>query len=209
VAADTTAAEIVAAYFEAIGGIEAIKAIEERRMRYTVFLFGREPYQMEQIWTRPNRLQMGEPGDPSYLLTVGEESWQVTSEGRDQLPASAAESLRWMADIDGPLVDSFEKGVTLEYTGVVPFDMVGLRRVTATFPSGHQWEYLFDPTTGLLRKLIKPSYFLVNDQITRGPDSHLLYYDYHSIAGVLYPRYWIQAADDHVHLFVADEIEIR
>jgi hypothetical protein len=113
------------------------------------------------------------------------------------------------ADIDGPLVDPVEKGVTLSYAGVVRYDMVDLFRVTATFADGVQWEYFFDARTGLLRRLTQPSFMMMNDQITRGPDAHYFYYDYRAVEGVLYPHMWIQSTDEHTHLFVVEDMEIR
>ena len=69
--------------------------------------------------------------------------------------------------------------------------------------------YFFDASTGLLRRMTQPSFMMLNDQITRGPDAHYFYYDYRSVAGVQYPHLWIQATDDHTHLFVAEDMQIR
>lgn len=164
---------------------------------------------MERTWTRPNSMQTGSPGATTYTLTEGERSWRVTPEGRRELPSAIARSLAKQADIDGPLVDPVEKGVTLAYAGVVRYDMVDLHRVTATFTDGVQWEYFFDARTGLLRRMTQPSFVMLNDQITRGPDAHYFYYDYRTVAGVLYPHLWVQSADDHTHAFVVEHMQVR
>jgi len=209
VAADTSAEAVVAAYIAAIGGVDAVKAVTIKRMTYRVHMFGREPYIMERTWTRPATMQTGAPGGTTYTLTEGERSWRVSPEGRQELPSQVARSLSKQADIDGPLIDPVEKGVKLSYEGVVRYDMVDLHQVTATFADGVQWEYFFDVSTGLLRRFTQPSFMMLNDQITRGPDAQYFYYDYRAVAGVLYPHMWIQSSDEHTHLFVVEDMQIR
>ena len=209
VTADTSAEDIVAAYIEAIGGVDAVKAVVGKRMTYRVHMFGRESYLMERIWTRPNSMQTGSPGATTYTLTEADRSWRVTPEERRELPALVARSLARQADIDGPLVDPTEKGVTLAYSGIVSYDLVELHHVTATFSDGVQWEYYFDAHTGLLRRLTQPSFMMLNDRITRGPDAHHFYYDYRAVGGVLYPHLWVQSTDDHTHVFVVEDMELR
>jgi len=209
VAADTSAEAVVAAHIAAIGGVDAVKAVTIKRMTYRVHMFGRESYIMERTWTRPATMQTGGPEGTTYTLTEAERSWRVSPQGRQELPSQVASSLSKQADIDGPLVDPAEKGVTLSYAGVVRYDMVDLHQVTATFADGVQWEYFFDASTGLLRRFTQPSFMMLNDQITRGPDAQFFYYDYRTVAGVLYPYMWIQSSDEHTHLFVVEDMQIR
>ena len=209
VAADTSAEAVVAAYIEAIGRVEAVKAVAIKRMTYRVHMFGRESYVMERTWTRPTTMQTGAPGGTTFTLTEGERSWRVSPESRQELPSQVARSLSKQADIDGPLIDPVEKGVTLSYAGVVRYDMVDLHQITATFADGVRWEYFFDASTGLLRRFTQPSFMMLNDQISRGPDAHYFYYDYRAVGGVLYPHMWIQSTDEHTHLFVVEDMQIR
>ena len=143
------------------------------------------------------------------MLTEGDRSWRVNPEGRQELPPQVARSLAKQADIDGPLIDPAQKGVTLSYAGVVRYDMVDLHQVTATFADGVQWEYFFDASSDLLRRMTQPSFMMLNDQITRGPDAHYFYYDYRAVGGVLYPHLWVQSTDEHTHLFVVEDMQIR
>lgn len=205
---ETTAEQVVATYLEALGGVDAIKAIESRRMTYWVHTFGREAYLMERSWTRPHTMRSSPPGAAAYTLTEGEISWRVSPEGRQELPAGAAGSLSKLADIDGPLVDPSTKDITLAYSGVVHFDLSEMHHVKLTYSDGIQWELFFDSRTGLLRKMTKPSFYMVGDEITRGPDAHTYYYDYRSVGDLLYPHYWIQATEDHTHLFVVEAIHL-
>ena len=203
-----TAEEVIATYLETIGGVDAVKAIQSRRMTYWVHMFGRDAYLMEQLWTRPNGLRMGPPGADEYTLVEGEKAWRVGPEGRQELPEGAAASLGKLADIDGPLVDPAEKGVKLAYSGLLQYDMSELHNVTVTFADGTAWEFFFDSRTGLLRRVTKPSYYMLNGEISRGPDTHTYYYDYRPVGEVLYPHHWVQATETHTHLFVVEEIEL-
>ena len=205
---ETTAQEVVAKYLETIGGVDAIKAVESKRMTYWVHMFGRDAYKMERIWTRPNTMRTGFPGAPAYTLTEGGKSWRVGPEGRQELPEGVAGSLSKLADIDGPLVDPAEKNITLAYSGVVRYDMSELHHVTVTFGDGAQWELYFDSRTGLLRKMTQPSYYMLNNEISRGPDTDTYYYDYRPVGSLLFPHFWVQASEDHTHLLVVDEITL-
>jgi hypothetical protein len=207
--ADSSAEEIVARYLDAIGGADAVKAVASRRITYWVHMFGSDPYLMERSWTRSGSMRSGRPGATTYTLTEGERSWRVSPEDRRELPAVVAGSMSKLADIDGPLVDPTEKGVTLAYSGLVHYDMTDLHQVTATFADGVQWQFSFDVRTGLLRKMTQPSFRLLNDQVSRGPDAHHHYYDYRAVGSVVYPHHWIQTTDEHTHLFVVEDIAVR
>lgn len=207
--ADPSAEEVVARHLEAIGGADAMRAVASRRMTYWVHMFGRDAYLLERFWTRPSSMRTGPPEAAAYTLTEGERSWRVGPDGRQELPEAVAASMSKAADIDGPLVDSAAKGVTLAYTGRVHYDMSDLHQITATFADGVQWEYFFDARTGLLRKMTRPSFRMLNGQISRGPDAHQLYYDYRPVGSVLYPHFWIQSTEDHTHLFVVEEIQLQ
>lgn len=207
--AQTSAEEVVARYLEAMGGADAVRAVASKRITYWVHMFGRDAYLMERTWTRPNSMRTGRPGATTYTITEGERSWRVGPEGRQELPALVAGSMSKHADIDGPLVDPAEKGVTLTYSGVVSYDMTDLHQVTVTFADSVEWEYFFDARTGLLRRMTQPSFMMLGDQISRGPDAHYYYYDYRSVGPVLYPHFWIQSTEDHTHLFVVDDIQLQ
>ena len=71
---------------------------------------------------------------------------------------------------------------------------------------GLLWEYCFDSSTGLLRRTTRPSFRILDDQISRGPDTHAYYYEYRSGGSVLYPHYWIESTEDSTHLFVVGDI---
>jgi hypothetical protein len=87
--------------------------------------------------------------------------------------------------------------------------MTDLHQVTVTFADGVQWEFFFDTKTGLLHKMTRPSFKMLNDQVSKGSDAHYYYYDYRAVGSVLYPHLWIQSTENHTHLFVLEDIQIQ
>jgi hypothetical protein len=122
------------------------------------------------------------------------------------LPEGVAELLSKLADIDSPLVDPDKTNVTLSYSGVLHYDMSESHHVTRTFADEVQWQMFFDSRTGLLRKMTKPSFHVLNGKIAKGPDTHTYFYDYRSVGSLLYPHFWVQATEDHTHLFVVEDM---
>jgi len=206
---EPTAEAVIAKYVEAIGGLEALQKVNSRRVRYRVHMFGRDGYSMERSWKRPNIMRSGPPGAPGYTLTEGLKSWRVGPDGRMELPDQVAADFARRADIDGPLVDSAKKGISVEYVGTEQFDMAELHQIRLTFKDGTQWELFFDARSGLLRKRRQPSFYILNNEITRGPDTWTYIYDYRPVQDILFPHVWVQATDDHTHAFVTEEILIN
>ncbi len=102
-----------------------------------------------------------------------------------------------------------KKGVTLAYVGAVRYDMIDLHQVTVKFKDGVQWELFFDANSGRLRRMTQPSFYMLNDQISKGPDAHYCFYDYRSVGGMLYPHAWIQQSEDHTHLFIVEGMQAQ
>lgn len=206
---EPTAEAVIATYVEAVGGLEALQKIDSRSVRYRVHMFGRDGYSMERSWKRPNIMRTGSPGAPRYTLTEGQKSWRVGPDGRKELPDQVAANFARLADIDGPLVDSATKGISIEYVGTAQFDMAELHQIRLTFKDGTRWELFFDARSGLLRKKKQPSFYMLNNEISRGPDTWTYFYDYRPVQDILFPHVWVQATDDHTHVFVTEEILIN
>lgn len=206
---NTSVKEIVDKYLESIGGIKAVKAINSKQITYKVHMFARKPYLMERYWDRSGKMRTGPPGAETYTLTEGDHSWRISPGKRHELPSGLSASLSKLADIDGPLIDSDKKGVSLVYSGKVHYDMTELHQITVTFPDGTQWQYFFDTRTGLLRKMIQPSFYMVNNEIKKGADVHFYYYDYRPAGSVLFPYCSIQISENHTHLFVVQDIQLH
>ena len=56
----------------------------------------------------------------------------------------------------------------------------------------------------------EPSYIMLNDKVTSGPDSITYFYDYREINGVKFPFSWVQTDEKlgHVHLFKVENIKV-
>lgn len=205
-----TAAGVAAKYVQAIGGIEALKKINTKKVRYRVHMFGRDGYVMERQWKRPDNMRQGSPDGPRYTLTEGMKSWRVTPEGRREMPGPVSANFAKLADIDGPLVDYEKKGIVLEYVGNERYDMTELHHLKMTFKDGVEWDLYFDAGSGFLRKMKQPSFYMVNNEISRGPDSLTYYYDYRSVENINIPHLWIQeVSEDHIHAFVVEEVALN
>jgi hypothetical protein len=86
------------------------------------------------------------------------------------------------ADFDGPLVDSAEKGNTIEYLGHTEMDGDDALRLKVTLKNGDIIYYYFDPDTNLeIRKEIQ--------QFVRGPVRERVVElgSYKPVDGVMYP----------------------
>lgn len=201
-----TAAEVAAKYVQAIGGIAALKKVAAKKIRYRVHMFSRDGYLMERRWKRPAVMRQGSPDADTYMLTEGAKSWQVTPDGRKEMPAPVAANFAKIADFDGPLVDYEKKGIQIEYVGSERYDMSELHHLKLTFKDGVEWALFFDARTGLLRKMKQPSFFMTNSEIKRGPDTWTYFYDYRQVNNLKFAHLWVQVADDHVHSFVVEEV---
>jgi hypothetical protein len=200
---------VAAKYLKAIGGVDALKGIHKKTIRYRVHMFGRDGYVMERSWQRPGRMRTGAPGAPVHSETDGAKSWRVTADGRMEMPAAVSANFGKLADMDGPLVDSAKKGISLEYLGIERFDMSELHRLKVTFKDSVEWELFIDSRTGLLRKAKRPSFVMLNNEISRGPDTWTFYYDYRTVDGIRISHLWVQVAEDHTHAFVIEDIALN
>ena len=207
--AEVTANEVVAKYLQAIGGIEALKKIKTKNISYRVHMFGRENYLMEQQWKRPDTMRQGPPGGAMYTLIEGAKSWRVTPDGRQEMPAAISASMVKKSYIDDPLVDYEKKGISVEYMGSERYDMAELHHLKLTFKDGVEWGLFFDARTGLLRKMKKPSFLMMNNEISRGPDAWTYFYDYRPVGDLNIAHLWLQDSDDHVHAFVVEEVVLN
>jgi hypothetical protein len=149
-----TADDLVAKNTEAKGGLANIKAIKTLRMTgrlqqgaFTA-LIGQEskaPNELRLTFTIQNMTQI-----QAYDGSVG---WQISPFGGRKDPELLGEDdmrdLVEQADFYGPLVDSREKGNTIEYLGHETVDGDDVYRLKATLKNGDVRYYDLDPDTYL------------------------------------------------------------
>jgi hypothetical protein len=154
-----TAEQIIDRYIEAIGGRQAIAAIET--MRYVRTVQNTEEGVTTQqsqrtIYSKRSYFYRTEDHLSSRAsICDGTSAWT----GR---PVAGTDSISWQeasfvlrspdADFDrlfGSFINFSQKGYVAEFTGVSKLEDVQLQVVRLTWKEGHQWDFYFDPSTGL------------------------------------------------------------
>ncbi len=120
--------ELLARHYEALGGLEAIKSVQSRRLtgRMTVAPGMEAPIKVQ--FKRPTKMRVdfivqGMTGSQAY---DGETAWMMMpflgQTAPERLPADQAVNLIKQAEFDGPLVDWKEKGHQVELLGLAQFE---------------------------------------------------------------------------------------
>jgi len=184
------AEEIIERYVEAIGGREAIKSLETLKYIRTVtntqggeitHRSHQTIYQMRPCFYRTEDKERG-----NYSVTDGTQGWRGrTSTNPDSIKWEERSFIPRSPDLDfdrllGSFIGFAQKGYSVEYMGTYPLGDVQLEVVQVTWKEGHQWNYYFNPTTGLC------------DGFNPTPDSpgnitHIR--DYRRIDGILFPHH--------------------
>ncbi len=136
--------EIIQQNIEARGGLEKIQAINSVRATGTMTMMGGQmeaPFTWE--WKRPNKFRLefkiqGQSGIQGY---DGETAWMhmpfMGKADPEVLPEEAAKEVEDQSDmIDGPFIDSEEKGYTLEYMGEEEVDGTPALKIKVTNKHG-------------------------------------------------------------------------
>lgn len=145
-----TVDELIARNLEAKGGLDRIKRVETIRMtgRTTVGPGTEAPFVMEI--KRPNRMRMDVTlrGETMTQAFDGKTGWQLSPlQGKTEprvLPPQATRGMEEQADFYGPLVDAKEKGLTIEYGGLVKLDTGEAYRLDLTTRSGEKRSVFLD-----------------------------------------------------------------
>ncbi len=136
--------EIIQQNIEARGGLEAIQAVQSVRATGTMSMMGGQmeaPFTWE--WKRPNKFRLefkiqGQSGIQGY---DGETAWMhmpfMGKADPEVLPEEDARQVEDQADmIDGPFIDTEEKGYTLEYMGEEEVDGTPVHKIKVTNKHG-------------------------------------------------------------------------
>lgn len=183
-----TAEELVGKNIQARGGIDKIKATNTIRKTGKFAGGGGFTAAVGQVSARPNRIRQtfSLQGMTAVQAYDGSAGWQIQPFGGHKDPELMGEDdlrdLLLDADFDGPLVDSAEKGNTIEYLGHDVVDGDDALRLKVTLKNGDIiYDYL-DPDTYLeIREEIQ--------QFVRGSvrDRVVDLGSYKPVAGVMYP----------------------
>lgn len=150
--------EVLAKHYEAMGGLDKLRAVKSYRMTGKMVMGqGMEaPFTMEKA--RPNRFRMdftfqGMTGTQAY---DGKTGWMVMpfsgKKDPEPVPADALKEMEEQADFDGPLVDWKDKGHTVELAGTEDVEGTKAHKVKATLKNGNVITYYIDAETFLTLK---------------------------------------------------------
>ena len=115
--------EVLAHYYDAIGGLDAWKAIESTRMTGKMVMMGGFEAPFTIMSKRPGkaRLEFTFQGMTGIQAFDGETAWMVMpfmgSTEPEEMPADLSKQLAEQADVDGPLVGWEEDGHQVELLG--------------------------------------------------------------------------------------------
>jgi len=150
-----TAEELVTRNIQAKGGIDKIKSVKTRRMTGRLKGFRGRVAVIGQSNARPNRVRetFSMQGMTAVQAYDGSAGWQIQPfRGRKEPELMGEDTLRDLlldADFDGPLVDSAEKGNTVEFLGHDTVDGDDALRLRVTLKNGDIVYYYLDPDTYL------------------------------------------------------------
>ena len=143
---------VLALYFEAVGGIEAIRAISSRRMEGT-YVEGDLHATTDIAWQRPllRRVNVHAPGF-DYAEGFDGVTWEFNFKSAKLVVDTgiAAATGRRGAEFDEPFVDYAQHGNKAALLGNTVIDGRELTHIAVTFADGWEKDYYFDPTSHLV-----------------------------------------------------------
>ena len=182
---------LIGLYYDAVGGLDAIRAIGSRRMRGT-YVEGQLHATTDIAWRRP-KLRRVNVHAPGFEYSEGYDG--VTWEYNFQLKRAvldtgiAAETGVRGAEFDEPFVEYRAKGHRVELLGLTSLaghDAIHLRVALA---DGWQKEYYFDPVTHLIVAMRKA---MPIHAIGSAVQTLTRYDDWRLEAGVLQPHRFVE-----------------
>ena len=176
------AKEIINKYVEAIGGKDAMSAVEDRTtiMRGTVM--GQNlTLIVKQKWPNKLRQEIKAGGMEQLVLYNGEKAVMTASGQTIEVTGKELDALQLEASMD-LLFDPETFGIKLSYEGEDIVDSIAVHKIIMTLPSGIRWFQYYNKETGLKVKESKEM------QTQMGLVEQETYYlDYKEVEGKLYP----------------------
>jgi len=155
--ADESLDDVLARHYEAVGGIDAWKAVENCRMTGRLAMpQGMEaPFAMTFLRPMKTRLEFSAQGMTGIQVYDGEKAWAILPFGGSTepqiMPEEHAKIMREQSDFDGPLMDWQEKGNQVELVGKESDE--GVYHLKVTLDSGDVRHYFLDAESYLPTRL--------------------------------------------------------
>jgi hypothetical protein len=207
-----SAEEIVAKALAARGGVKKLKAIQSQRITGVLYfspeLYG--PFVAE--FKRPGKMHNEVTIQNKTVVRIinGKGSgWYINplmgKDTAEDMSADEVKEAKYESDFDGPLVDSKEKGVTIEFQGTEKVEGRDAYVLKITHKDGTVSNYSFDGQTYLLARWSGEDVFN-GEKVTR----ETLYHDYRDINGVKFPFELISntPGSDEKQRIVVEKVEI-
>ena len=202
--------EILARYFEVMGGVDALRSINSMRMTGTLTLGEGMEAGFVNTSVRPNKNRMefviqGMTGIQAY---DGETAWMfmpfMGQQAPEPMPADMAASVMRQADIDGPLMNYADKGHTVEVVGMADVEGTEAIELKVTMADGHVQRYYLDAEYFVPLKVVSME--------TMGGvefEQSQLMSDYKEVGGLLVPLSIQIVTPQGTQSMTADKIEIN
>ena len=148
--AEMTLEELLAAHYEAIGGLEAWAKVDSIRLRGTMTMGQGIEAPTVMIKQRPDRmrLEFKVRGTTGIQAFDGETAWIVMPfvgiVDPEEVESDRAKSLMEQADFDGPLVDYENKGHRIDLAGLVEVEGASAHQLDVTLANGEVRQFFLD-----------------------------------------------------------------
>ena len=149
-AADMTLDELLAAHYEALGGMDNLKAVKTARFTGNMAMGPGMEVPFSMVFARPlkMRLEFTMQGMTAIQAYDGEIAWSVMPfMGKTEPEVMAedqAKNIKEQADFDGPLMDWKEKGNQVELIGLEETDGTEAYKLKVTMANGDVRHHYLD-----------------------------------------------------------------
>jgi len=184
-----TADELVAKHIEALGGAQAIAAINSVQFEGEMRFPGDFKLTYKEVRAREKNASRAEAALQGLTLVQaydGASGWRINPfQGRRDAETMSADEARSIADsgsIGGALLNAKADGSTVAYLGREDFDGTEAHKLKVTQKDGDEFVYLLDPDTMLAIKMTETRRIRGAQQTTEYELG-----DYEKVAGVYFP----------------------
>lgn len=149
-AQDLTLDQVLAKHYEAIGGLAKWKAVQSMRATgHMALMPGTDaPFVMTAKRPRKVRIEFTFQGMTGVQGFDGTTAWMIMpfmgKPDPEEMPPEMSKDIIEQADIDGPLVDSQEKGHQVELVGMADMEGTKAYQLKVTLKNGDVQQYYLD-----------------------------------------------------------------
>ena len=203
--------KIIKGYLDAIGGQEALLAVNTLSSTINVNMVNRPPYDNVITCKDGDKIRLQQPGSERRTVVSGSSGWSITGSESQELPQEAIVALGRKADFYGPFINTAQKGISIEYAGKERFEFLQLECLKVNYANGDHEIWCLDSRTSLPRVIKKPSLLMAGGKFVKGPQNLTYLFDYRVVNGVKFPFSWVQTDEKlgHVHSFFVKEIKVN